>query len=181
MTDINIENIIAFAQISDGFDIKMLSEKLPDCSYNPDEFDGLTMKFDKPKIAILILSNGKAICTGAKSIKEVEKAIDKAIERIESTGSKVKKKFTIVTDNIVVSADFKKKLDLRKISKNLKSQNVDYDPKSFPGLIYRIDKHGPVLILFENGKVVCNGLKTEEDASNTIKMLEEKLKSMEVI
>ena len=70
MTDIKIENIIAYAQIADSFNIEKLSEMIPDFLYNPDEFSGATYKINEPKTAVLILENGKAICTGAKTIEK---------------------------------------------------------------------------------------------------------------
>jgi TATA-box binding protein (TBP) (component of TFIID and TFIIIB) len=64
MADISIDNIVAFAFIADSLDIEQIAEKLPEFKYNPTEFPGLTLKIDNPKSAVLLLSSGKAICTG---------------------------------------------------------------------------------------------------------------------
>jgi len=179
MTDVVIENIVASAQVSNGFDIEILSEKMPGSSYNPDEFDGLTMKFDQPKVAVLVLSTGKLICTGGKSIEETNISIEKGVKKIKDAGAGTKKTYKIEVENIIASTDFKKGLNLEHASKSLPLKNVDYKPKDFPGLIYRTD--GAVLLLFSSGRAVCTGTKSIDEASKAIKMIEEKLTSIGVL
>ena len=181
MTDINIENIVASAQVSGSFDVEMLSEKMPGSSYNPDEFDGLTIKFESPKTAVLVLGSGKLICTGAKNQNEVDTSMKNAIVKIESAGFKVKKTFKTDIENIVASTDLNKQIDLEDASKGLIIQNVIYDPKDFPGLIYKADLYGSILILFSSGKIVCTGAKKLEDATKAIDMLKDKLTSIGVL
>ena len=84
MIKIKIENIIAYAQISELFDIKLLSEKIADSSYNPSEFDGLSIKYDNEKIAMIVLVTGKVVCTG---VKEITDAIDK-IKKVQKSHGK---------------------------------------------------------------------------------------------
>lgn len=66
MTNLTIENIAAYAKIADSIDVSKLAESEPDFKYDPDEFSGLTLKLDEPKTAVLLLPNGKVVCTGAK-------------------------------------------------------------------------------------------------------------------
>jgi transcription initiation factor TFIID TATA-box-binding protein len=181
MTDIIIENIVAFAQVSNSFDVEMISEKMPGSSYNPDEFVGLTMKFDKPKVAVLVLSNGKIICTGSKNAEEVDISFKKAVKKIKDAGFGVKKNYKIKIDNVVASTDFKKKLDLEKASKKLPLQKVEYEPEDFPGLIYKADDRGTLLLLFSSGKVISTGANKIEDAADSIKSLEKKLTTIGVL
>jgi len=178
MTDITIENIVAYAQIANGLDLEQLAEKLPEFKYNPDEFSGLTLKLDEPKSAVLLLSNGKVICTGTKKIEDAETAIKKLIDKIKGKKIKIKKKLKVETQNIVVSTDLKKELDLDSISKGLLLEKADYEPKQFPGLIYKMDDIGASLLLFSSGKVVCTGTKKIEDATNAIEKMKEKLTSL---
>ena len=178
MTDITIENIVAYAQITDGLDIEQLAEKLPEFKYNLDEFSGLTLKLEEPKSAVLLLPSGKAICTGTKKIEDAETAIKKLVNKIKRKKIKVKKKLKVETQNIVASIDLKKELDLSSISKGLLLEHVDYEPKQFPGLIYRMADIGASLLLFSSGKIVCTGTKKIEDASNAIEMMKEKLTSL---
>ena len=178
MTEITIENIVAYAQISNDLDLEQLAEKLPEFKYNPEEFQGLTLKLDYPKSAVLILSSGKAICTGAKKIEDAETAIKKIVDKLTDIKIKVKKKFNLEIQNIVCSINTKLELDLDSISKGLLLDHVDYEPKQFPGLIYKMDDIGVLLLLFSSGKIVCTGAKTIEEASNAIEKMKEKLTSI---
>ena len=178
MTDIKIENIIAYAQIADSFNIEKLSEMIPDFLYNPDEFSGATLKIEHPKSAILILANGKAICTGAKTIEDAEKSINIAINKIGLTGVKVNTNPQLITQNIIAHIDVNKELHLSSISTGLLLEKVSYKPEEFPGLVYQMDDLGVVLLLFSSGKIVCTGAKNIEDASKALEMMKEKLSSI---
>ena len=178
MTDIKIENIIAYAQIADSFNIEKLSEMIPDFLYNPDEFSGATFKIKEPKTAVLILDNGKAICTGAKTIKDAEKSIKKVINKIRLTGVTVNTKPQLITQNIIAHIDVNKELHLSSISTGLLLENVSYKPEEFPGLVYQMDDLGVVILLFSSGKIVCTGAKNIEDASKALEMMKEKLSSI---
>ena len=178
MTDIKIENIIVYAQIADSFNMEQLSEMFPEFTYNPDDFSGLSYKLDFPKTAVLILSNGKAICTGAKTMKDAETSINKIINKIKEKGITVNTKPQMETQNIVAYVDVKKELHLSSISTGLLLENVSYKPEEFPGLVYQMDELGVVLLLFSSGKIVCTGAKNIEDASKALDEMKEKLLSI---
>ena len=84
MTKVVVENIVASAVISAGFKVDQLAEKVINFKYSPDEFEGLTMKLDDPKTAILLFPSGKVICTGAKTLDEVDESIKKTISNIRA-------------------------------------------------------------------------------------------------
>ena len=46
--------------------------------------------------------------------------------------------------------------------------NTLYEPEQFPGLIYRMQPPEPkvVILLFQSGKFVCTGAKSEEKVQN---------------
>ena len=178
MTNVKIENIVAYAQISDSFDIDHLAEMITDFEYIPEEFKGLSWKIDDPKAAILVLPNGKAICTGTKRIEDVERAINKTLDKINAAKIKVNSNPKIEIQNIIASTNVEKELHLSSISKGLINEHVNYKPEEFPGLIYKIDHLGAIIIVFSSGKIVCTGTKTIDDASKAIELMKEKLSSI---
>jgi len=178
MTDITVENIIAYAKVADELDIYKISEKVPGFMYDPTEFLGLTLKLEKPNVAILLLPNGKVICTGAKKIEDIEFSIKEVVNKIKSIGIKIKSKTEIEIQNIVASLDLNKELNLSFISKELMLENTSYEPDQFPGLVYKMDDTGAVLLIFSTGKIVCVGVKNLEDASKVIEMMKEKISSI---
>lgn len=178
MTFVKIENIVAYAQLADGFKIEDLAEMIPDFEYQLEEFKGLTWKLDHPKAAILIQSNGKVFCTGAKSIEDVEKSINRAIEKMKAVNISIKSKPKIEIQNIIASTDIGRQLHLSSISKGLIMEHVTYKPEEFPGLMYNMDTLGATLVVFSSGIIVCTGTKTIDNASKAIEMMKEKLLSI---
>ena len=181
MATIKIENIVAYAHISELLDIELLSEKMPKSSYNPDEYNGLSIKFDDLKIAVIILSNGKIVCTGAKKIQDAEATIKKVAKQVKKIGFEVKKNYETKIENVIASTDVKQELHLASIANALILENVDYKPEEFPGLIYRMEELCTVVLLFNSGKIVCTGAKSIEDAKTAINEMIDKLASIGVL
>jgi transcription initiation factor TFIID TATA-box-binding protein len=178
MQNIKIENIIAFVELVDDLDIDKLSENSPEFILNRNEFPGLTLKLDELKTCILILQIGKIICTGAKNIENAEKSLNIVINKLKEKKIKIKIRQKIKIQNVIVSSDFKKELNLSLISKSFLLENISYEPDSFPGLIYKINEIGGVILLFSSGKIVCTGANNIEDASKAIEIMKEKLLSI---
>jgi len=55
---------------------------------------------------------------------------------------------------------------------------VEYEPKRFPGLVYRIKEPKVVMLLLGSGKIVCAGARTIEDASLAVDNLLKELTSL---
>jgi len=181
MTTIKIENIVAYAKISELLDTELIAEKIPNSSYNPDEFDGVSIKFDDLKIATVILSNGKIVSTGAKKLQDAESILKKLAKQVKDIGFEIKKDYKIKIENVIASTDVKKELHLASISNALILQNVDYKPEDFPGLIYRMEELCTVVLLFSSGKIVCTGAKSIDDAKKSINEIVGKLASIGVL
>jgi transcription initiation factor TFIID TATA-box-binding protein len=67
----------------------------------------------------------------------------------------------IKIENVVASTSLGAKLDLQAIA--LALGGAEYEPKQFPGLIYRLKEPKTAMLLFRSGKVVCTGAKSLED------------------
>ena len=79
------------------------------------------------------------------------------MDKIEQIDIKLKKTPTIVIQNIIASIDLKKELNLDLISKGVSTENIEYKPEQFPGLVYKIDEKGASLLIFNTGKIVFTG------------------------
>ncbi|MBS7251619.1 MAG: TATA-box-binding protein, partial [Candidatus Freyarchaeota archaeon] len=130
--------------------------------YDPEQFPGLVYRLEKPKTATLIFSSGKMVCTGAKSEKEVHKAVNLILKDLRDVGIiDVNSEPIIQIQNIVASASLGTDLNLELAAYTL--PNVMYEPEQFPGLIYRMKNPKVVLLLFTTGKLVVTGAKREEE------------------
>ncbi|MBR9692062.1 TATA-box-binding protein [Candidatus Woesearchaeota archaeon] len=81
--EIKIQNIVASGAVGMDLNLNVLAMKLQNTEYEPEQFPGLVYKLDvdsktegKFKSTFLLFSNGKIVCTGTKSEKQVHEALD---------------------------------------------------------------------------------------------------------
>jgi transcription initiation factor TFIID TATA-box-binding protein len=151
--NIKIENIVASAAFNVRLPLEEMIKRLEGTEYEPEQFPGLVYRIKDPKAAMLIFSSGKIVCTGARSIADVRKAVEKVAMMIRSLKIDVPKKYSIQIENIVASAQLPSRLNLDKIT--FEMENSEYEPSSFPGLVFRMKDPKAALLLFGSGKVVC--------------------------
>lgn len=76
---IEITNIVASANLGLELDLYKIAYKIKDVEYEPEQFPGAILKFKDPaKASLLLFKNGKVICAGAKSEKEIKVVLNKA-------------------------------------------------------------------------------------------------------
>ena len=81
--EIKIQNIVASGSVGMDLNLNVLAMKLENTEYEPEQFPGLVYKLDEAKATFLLFSNGKIVCTGTKSEKEVHAALDKLIVNLK--------------------------------------------------------------------------------------------------
>jgi transcription initiation factor TFIID TATA-box-binding protein len=77
-------------------------------------------------------------------------------------------------ENVVASADVFQKMDLNEITKIF--PDVEYHPKQFPGLVFRLKIPRTATLIFRTGKMVCTGSKSEKMAKDAVKKVVGKLR-----
>ena len=81
--------------------------------------------------------------------------------------------------NVVASAAFKHGIDLDAIVKAF--PQVEYRPDVFPGLVFRLNKPKTATLIFNSGKMVCTGAKSERAARRAILKVARELKKEGII
>lgn len=87
--DIKVENIVASSKIKAKLNLEEITFSLENAEYEPEQFPGLVYRITKPRVAFLLFSSGKIICTGAHNIDDIHLALQKLKERLESIGIEV--------------------------------------------------------------------------------------------
>lgn len=77
--------------------------------------------------------------------------------------------------NIVASAALNQRISLGKIVE--KFPFAEYSPRVFPGLVFRLKKPKTATLIFETGKMVCTGAKSEKEAIQAVNKVARELKS----
>ena len=86
---------------------------------------------------------------------------------------------SIRIENVVATASFNQMFDLNAIVKG--NPGVEYNPKRFPGLVFRLKKPKTAILIFSTGKMVCTGAKSEKIAKRAIKTVIRELKKSGII
>jgi transcription initiation factor TFIID TATA-box-binding protein len=90
-----------------------------------------------------------------------------------------KTKAVINVQNIVAAATLNQKVDLNAIVKGY--PGVEYRPEQFPGLVFRLKKPKTATLIFNSGKMVCTGAKSEQEAHRAVMTVVKELKKGGII
>jgi len=81
--------------------------------------------------------------------------------------------------NVVASAAFNHPVDLDAVVKAF--PHVEYRPKVFPGLAFRLKKPKTCALIFDTGRMVCTGAKSEREARRAILKVARELRAAGII
>jgi transcription initiation factor TFIID TATA-box-binding protein len=90
-----------------------------------------------------------------------------------------KTKAIINIQNVVASATLNQKVDLNAVVKS--NPGVEYRPEQFPGLVFRIKRPKTATLIFNSGKMVCTGAKSEKEARKAVMNVVKELKKGGII
>ena len=86
---------------------------------------------------------------------------------------------TIKIENVVASADLHQRVDLNAVVKGF--PGVEYRPEQFPGLVFRVKRPKTATLIFNSGKMVCTGAKSEKKARRAVARVVKELKGCGII
>lgn len=86
--EIVVQNIVASADLGQEINLNAIaiSLGLERVEYEPEQFPGLVYRLTEPKVVVLLFGSGKLVCTGARVPQDVEAAVRKIREELQSIG-----------------------------------------------------------------------------------------------
>ena len=81
--------------------------------------------------------------------------------------------------NVVAVAALNQSIDLLAIMKVF--SNVEYRPKRFPGLVFRLKRPKTATLIFGSGKMVCTGAKSARQARSAVRKVIRELRKAGII
>jgi len=90
-----------------------------------------------------------------------------------------KTKAIINIQNVVAAATLNQKVDLNAVVKSY--PGVEYHPEEFPGLVFRLKRPKTATLIFNSGKMVCTGAKSEQEARRAVMTVVKELKKGGII
>jgi transcription initiation factor TFIID TATA-box-binding protein len=172
---IRIENVVASASLGDELDLPAIALSLDGAEYEPEQFPGVIYRLKDPKTAILLFSSGKVVCTGGKSMNQVNESIRRVSEMIRKAGQKILSTPKVQVQNIVATSDLGNIINLNSIAVTLGLDRVEYEPEQFPGLVCRMESPRVVVLLFGSGRLVCTGARRPSDVSLAVEKITKEL------
>lgn len=85
----------------------------------------------------------------------------------------------ITIENVVASASLNQKINLDAVVKSY--PGVEYRPKRFPGLVFKLKRPKTATLIFSTGKMVCTGAKSEKESRRAVATVVKELKKGGII
>ncbi len=85
------------------------------------------------------------------------------------------RKPSIIIQNIVASASVNQTINLKLTAERF--PQAEYSPRVFPGLVFRLKKPKTATLIFETGKMVCTGAKSEKEAIRAVNKVTRELRT----
>jgi transcription initiation factor TFIID TATA-box-binding protein len=163
----NIVNMVATVMFDRELDLGAITDSAKAEIYPNPVSASLVVRLDGA--TALVFKPGKAVISGAKSIRDVTRAVKRLVEIFRDAGLDIGRA-EIVIQNIVVQADFGANVNLDRASALLDG-DVLYDPEQFPGIIVRLEDPKATVLIFSSGKAIITGLRREEDIAKTVEKI----------
>ena len=85
-----------------------------------------------------------------------------------------KTKAIIHIQNVVAAVTLNQKVDLNAVVKSF--PGTEYRPEQFPGLVFRVRRPKTAILIFNSGKMVCTGAKSETESRRAVMTVVRELK-----
>ena len=176
--NVKIENVVVFATLGKDIPLEKISVELDSAEYAPESFPGVIYRIKEPRVATLIFSSGKIVCTGARNVDDSRTAVEKVVGDLRKLGIDIPKKYELRVENIVASTQIHapQKIQLEDVAFNL--ENTEFEPESFPGLVFRLSEPRAAFLLFGTGKIICTGARKLEEIHAALGKFKEKLEGV---
>ncbi len=86
---------------------------------------------------------------------------------------------SIRIENVVATSTLNQRIDLKAVVKG--NPGVEYRPETFPGLVFRLKRPKTAILIFNSGKMVCTGAKSEKEAKRAVMKVIRELKKSGII
>jgi transcription initiation factor TFIID TATA-box-binding protein len=88
---VRLENIVSSANLGRELNLDNIAFTLENTEYEPEQFPGLVYRMEQPKVTFLLFGSGKVICTGARTIADVNRAVAKVSKRLKKLDGEIAK------------------------------------------------------------------------------------------
>jgi transcription initiation factor TFIID TATA-box-binding protein len=86
--DVQIQNIVATTDLKTDLNLNSIAITLglERVEYEPEQFPGLVYRVEEPKVVALLFGSGKIVCTGAREIPDIDRALSQITKELSEAG-----------------------------------------------------------------------------------------------
>lgn len=86
--DVKIQNIVATTDLGTDLNLNSIAITLglERVEYEPEQFPGLVYRVQEPKVVALLFGSGKVVCTGAREIPDIDRALSQIRKELVDAG-----------------------------------------------------------------------------------------------
>ncbi|ABO34924.1 TATA-box binding protein [Methanococcus maripaludis C5] len=171
LPEINIVNVVGSCDLKTPMNLEKIYPLIENSEYDPERYHCIYIRTPGIKRLVTIFKSGKLNTAGSKSIEEAKSAVLEIVDKLNELGF-TDKRPEVKIYNIVANISFNKKFDLEEISENF---GAEYEPEQFPGVVLKINDPKATFLIFKSGKIVINGVKSNEELENAVRWICENL------
>jgi transcription initiation factor TFIID TATA-box-binding protein len=186
VTDLELVNIVGVVDFNRQLNLAATAELLESSSvvrevtYSPEKNHWLQTKFelDGKLKYVAFYKSGSCTSVGCNSFEQLNRLV-KVVEN--SMQPVIRDPPALDITNLMCVGEISRNINLTQLAVAAGLEQVEYEPEQFPGLIYRNNTSGPVLLVFTSGKVVITGVQEKETANQLFHDFRSKLSSWKII
>lgn len=169
-----------FSVESEGdINLQQIAAKCGNSEYNPKRFSAAIMRTKSPRSTTLIFRTGKIVVVGTHSENDLHLVSRKVLKKLYKLGiCKNSMRQAVSINNIVASVSTHFRLNLESMNS---LEGAQYEPDTFPALIYRMKNPKSTFLIFSNGKIVINGVKSEQEIHDAFSTLSQLIKKYRIM
>ena len=178
----SVENLIVTSDLGKKLELTKLGTEIPGARYVKGRNSSVMVELEtdgNTKPACVIVSNGKAVVVGTKTIKDSRKAMSELKSMIKKVERGINSRAGVKIENIVTQFNVGVELDLDLV--NTKISGCEYQPDKFSGLLMKVKKPEATYILFKSGIVVITDINDEKIADTASRELRKFLREAKII
>lgn len=167
MSKPELVNAVGGGDLGQELNLELLYEIISgeEVRYDPEYWPGLYLRITADSPAILVFGTGKYNIAGANSIQKLFNINKEFLTRIrELEINSEEPSFEI--RNLVFLDQYSRELNLDQVVIALGLENTEYEPKKFPGILFRPSDATGTFLIFRNGKVILTGAKSVDGATD---------------
>lgn len=169
---VHIEDVTAVAELRVAVPMEKLYGAADQAIYGTEDSNGVVYRIKDLNAVAIIFPNGKVICTGARSVRDAEEAMKRAIDKVREIGADVPTHPEIKIEKIVAAFRLAGGVDLQKVASCL--EGAQYDTSRLPVVIFREPGTSCEFIIKDDGKIICTGAATIKDIQASFRRLSER-------